>query len=161
MKPSRIFAPMGTQDGLPEEMRMKRYVESVFMDQCRCFGYGEVHTPVFEYGELFERGVGPVTDIVENELYTFTDKQGDSFALRPEGTTGIARAVIQHEMYKKLPLKLCYKITCYRQEDPEKGRLREFHQIGAECYGSAKPQADAEIITLAYMALKAIGVDRL
>ena len=157
----RILAPHGTQDGLPGEIRMRRFVESVFMDQCRCYGYGEVHTPVFEYSELFERGVGPVTDIVEKELYTFTDKHGDNLSLRPEGTTGVARAFLQHGMDKNLPLKLCYKITCYRQEDPEEGRLREFHQIGAECYGSDQPQADSEVITLAYTALRAMGINDL
>ena len=161
MASTRIFAPRGTQDGLPEEIRMKRFVESVFMQHCQCYGYNEAHTPVFEYSRLFERGIGPVTDIVEKEMYTFTDKQGNRLALRPEGTANLTRAVIQHDMIKELPLKLCYKITCYRQEDPEEGRLREFHQIGAECYGSSLPQADSEIITLAYTALRAMGISNL
>ncbi len=161
MASSRIYAPRGTQDGLPGEIRMKRFVESVFMEHCRCYGYNEAHTPVFEYSELFERGVGPVTDIVEKEMYTFTDKHGDRLALRPEGTAGLARIIIEHDMAKELPLKLSYKITCYRQENPEEGRLREFHQIGAECYGSTKPQADSEIITLAYTALRSMGINKL
>ncbi|MGN1098429.1 MAG: histidine--tRNA ligase [Clostridia bacterium] len=157
----RIFAPPGTRDSLPEEIRMRRFVESVFMEHCRCYGYNEIHTPVFEYSELFEDGVGHVTDIVEKELYTFADKHGDRLALRPEGTTGVARAFIQHDMANELPRKFCYKITCYRQEDPEEGRLREFHQIGAECYGSKNPQADSEVIILAYTALKSMGADKL
>lgn len=161
MASSRIFAPRGTQDGLPGEIRMKRFVESVFMEHCRCYGYLEAHTPVFEYSELFERGVGPVTDIVEKEMYTFTDKHGDKLALRPEGTAGLARIIIEHDLAKKLPLKLSYKITCYRQENPEEGRLREFHQIGAECYGSPLPQADSEVITLAYTALRSMGINKL
>lgn len=158
---TRIFAPRGTQDGLPGEIRMKRFVESVFMQHCQCYGYNEAHTPVFEYSELFERGVGPVTDIVEKEMYAFTDKHGSRLALRPEGTSNLTRAIIQHDLAKELPLKLCYKITCYRQEDLEEGRLREFHQIGAECCGSVLPQADAEVITLAYTALKAMGIHAL
>ncbi len=158
MASSRIFAPRGTQDGLPGEIRMKRFVESVFMEHCRCYGYHEAHTPVFEYSELFERGVGPVTDIVEKEMYTFTDKHGERLALRPEGTAALARTIIEHDLTKDLPLKLSYKITCYRQENPAEGRLREFHQIGAECYGSLLPQADSEVITLAYTALRAMGI---
>lgn len=157
----RIVAPPGTQDTLPEEIRMRRFVEDVFMEHCRCGGYSEIHTPVFEYSELFEEGVGHVTDIVEKELYTFTDKNGDRLALRPEGTSSVARAFIQHGMENKLPRKFCYKITCYRQEDPEKGRLREFHQIGAECYGSKFPQADSELIVLAYTTLTAMGAGNL
>lgn len=157
----RIIAPPGTIDILPEEIRMDRFVESVFMDKCRIFGYSEIHTPVFEYSSLFKKGVGHVTDIIEKELYTFCDKQGEKLALRPEGTTSVARAVIQHDLCKKLPGRFCYKITCYRQENPEEGRLREFHQIGAECYGSPAPQADCEVISLAFASLKAMGVENI
>ncbi len=156
-----LNAPWGTMDTLPEEMRMRRMVEYIFMEKCRIFGYNEIHTPVFEQSSLFRMGVGHVTDIVEKELYTFSDKHGERLALRPEGTTGVARAVLQHKLYEKLPEKLCYKITCYRQEDPEEGRLREFHQIGAECYGSSGPEADSEIIDLAYISLKAMGISKL
>lgn len=157
----RIVAPPGTIDILPEETRMDRFVESVFMDKCRVFGYSEIHTPVFEYSSLFKKGVGHVTDIIEKELYTFSDKQGERLALRPEGTCGVARAVLQHDLCKSLPGRFCYKITCYRQENPEEGRLREFHQIGAECYGSAAPQADCEVISLAYASLEAMGVENI
>lgn len=157
----KFIAPWGTMDTLPEEMRMRRYVENVFSEQCRVFGYSEIHTPVFEYGKLFHAGVGHVTDIVENELYTFYDKNGEELALRPEGTTSVARAVLEHELFGKLPQKLYYRITCYRQEDPEEGRLREFHQIGAECYGGKGPQADCEAISLAYTTLKALGLKKL
>ena len=157
----RIVAPPGTVDILPEEVRMDRYVESVFMEKCRLFGYSEIHTPVFEYGDLFTKGIGSVTDIIEKELYTFTDKSGTHLALRPEGTTSVTRAVLQHDLCRSLPAKFCYKITCYRQENPEKGRLREFHQIGAECFGSDDPRADAEVISLAYESLKAMGVQNL
>lgn len=157
----QISAPPGTVDILPEEIRRDRFAESVFMDKCRLFGYNEIHTPVFEYSRLFRRGVGHVTDIIEKELYTFSDKHGEKLALRPEGTTSVARAVLQHGLYNNLPSRFCYKITCYRQEDPEEGRLREFHQIGAECYGSALPQADCEVISLAYQSLKAMGAENL
>lgn len=157
----QFIAPWGTMDTLPEEMRMRRYVENVFSEQCRVFGYSEIHTPVFEYGSLFHAGVGHVTDIVENELYTFCDKNGEEFSLRPEGTTSVARAVLQHELYERLPQKLYYRITCYRQEDPEEGRLREFHQIGAECYGGHGPEADCEAINLAYTSLKSMGIEKL
>lgn len=154
----RIVAPPGTVDTLPEEVRVDRYVESVFMEKCRLFGYKEIHTPVFEYGSLFTKGIGNVTDIIEKELYTFSDKSGAHLALRPEGTTSVTRAVLQHDLLGELPARLCYKITCYRHENPEKGRLREFHQIGAECFGSADPSADAEVISLANEALKAMGI---
>ncbi len=154
----KIVAPQGTIDILPEETRMDRLTERVFMEKCRVFGYSEIHTPVFEYSSLFKKGVGHVTDIIEKELYTFTDKNGERFALRPEGTTGVARAVLEHELYRTLPARFCYRITCYRHENPEEGRLREFHQIGAECYGSAEPEADCEVISLAYSALADMGI---
>lgn len=157
----KFVAPWGTMDTLPDEMRMRRYVEGVFSQQCRVFGYNEIHTPVFEYGSLFRAGVGHVTDIVENELYTFSDKNNEKLALRPEGTASVARAVLQHGLFKELPQKLCYRITCYRHEDPEEGRLREFHQIGAECYGGRGPEADCEVISLAYSTLKAMGLKKL
>ncbi len=136
-------------------------MESVFESHCSCCGYDEIHTPVFEYSELFESGVGHTTDIVEKELYTFNDKHGDRLALRPEGTTSVARALLQHGLLSDLPQKFYYKITCYRQEDPEEGRLREFHQIGAECYGSPGPQADSEVITMAYTVLRSLGINKL
>ena len=104
----RIVAPPGTVDALPEEVRTNRFVEAVFMDKCRLFGYSEIHTPVFEYGGLFEKGVGKVTDIIEKELYSFTDKSGARLALRPEGTTSVTRAVLQHGLNRELPTRRSY-----------------------------------------------------
>ncbi len=152
-------APKGTADILPENSGKWQYVESEIRDLCRCFGIKEIRTPVFEHTELFSRGVGDTTDVVEKEMYTFNDKGGRSITLRPEGTAGAARSFIEHGFFNNpQPTKFFYNITCYRYEKPQAGRMREFHQFGTEYFGSAEPSADVEVIELAYMLLSRLGL---
>lgn len=152
-------APRGTNDILPRDAAKWQYIEEKVKRICKSYGFGEIRTPVFEHTELFERGVGDTTDVVQKEMYTFLDKGERSITLRPEGTAGAARAFLEHNMYAEaLPSKLFYNITCYRYEKPQAGRLREFHQFGAECYGAKGPAVDAEIIQLAYAVLQELGI---
>ena len=152
-------APRGTLDILPEDVHKWHYVEGVIRKLCQDYGYKEIRTPVFEHTELFERGVGDTTDVVQKEMYTFTDKGDRSVTLRPEGTASAARAMIEHSLYAQpLPVKLYYNISCYRYEKPQAGRLREFHQFGAEVYGSEGPGIDAELISLVTELLHRMGI---
>ena len=152
-------APRGTFDILPDDVYKWQYLESVIRDLTRDYAYQEIRTPVFEHTELFERGVGDTTDEVQKEMYTFNDKGNRSITLRPEGTASAARALIEHSLYAKpLPVKLYYNISCYRYEKPQAGRLREFHQFGAEVYGSEGPGIDAELISLATGLLHRLGI---
>lgn len=154
-----IKRPKGTLDILPEDVAKWRFVQDKFRDICRRFDYKEIRTPVFEYTELFQRGVGDTTDVVQKEMYTFSDKGDRSITLRPEGTAGAARAFLEDGIYAKSPInKLYYDITCYRHEKPQAGRLREFHQLGIEAYGAKGPGIDAEIISLAALFLKELSV---
>ena len=142
--------PRGTEDVLPRESYRWQFLEDLFRREARACGYRELRTPVFEHTELFERGVGDTTDVVQKEMYTFTTKGGDSITLRPEGTAGAARAVLEHGLFNDpLPVKAYYLTSCYRYEKPQAGRLREFHQFGMECYGTSDPAADAEMIIAA------------
>ena len=126
-------APRGTQDVLPQEAAAWQAVERVMRSEAELHGFGEVRTPVFEHTELFQRGVGDTTDIVQKEMYTFLDKGGRSVTLRPEGTAGAARAMLEHGVFNGgLPVKFYYFTSCYRYEKAQKGRLREFHQFGVE-----------------------------
>lgn len=157
-----ITAPRGTQDIMPSDILKWKHIEKTIQKISDKFGFSEIRTPVFEHTELFERGVGDTTDVVQKEMYTFLDKGGRSITLRPEGTASVARAFLEHNIYAKpLPAKLCYNITCYRYEKPQAGRLREFHQFGAECFGAKEPQTDAELISYAYSILKAVGINSL
>ncbi|MBQ9415206.1 MAG: histidine--tRNA ligase [Clostridia bacterium] len=152
-------APRGTQDVLPADSYKWQYVEQTAIGVARDFGYEEMRTPVFEHTELFLRSVGETTDVVQKEMYTFQDKGDRSITLRPEGTAGAARALLEHSLHAgALPMKVCYLTSCYRYEKPQAGRLREFHQFGVECFGAAEPQADAEVIGLAHMVLSTLGV---
>ncbi len=140
----------GTQDVLPATVHENQFIESAMIDIARKFGFHEIRTPVFEHTELFKRGVGDTTDVVQKEMYTFSDKGDRSITLRPEGTAGAMRAFLEHGLFNEsLPQKVCYVISCYRYEKPQAGRLREFHQFGVECLGTAFPGADAEVIALA------------
>lgn len=140
----------GTQDVLPAEVYKNQYIESTCLGVAEKFGYREIRTPVFEHTELFQRGVGNTTDVVQKEMYTFDDKGGRSITLRPEGTAGAARAFLENGLSNDaLPQKVCYLTSCYRYEKPQAGRLREFHQFGIECFGASDPLADAEMISLA------------
>ena len=153
-------APRGTEDVLPEEAVQWQVIEAVMRSEASLHGFGEVRTPVFEHTELFQRGVGDTTDIVQKEMYTFLDKGGRSVTLRPEGTAGAARAMLEHGVYNNgLPVKFYYFTSCYRYEKAQKGRLREFHQFGAEMYGSADPLADAEVILLERFGLKDVRLE--
>lgn len=125
-------------------------------------GFGEIRTPVFEHTELFQRSVGETTDVVQKEMYTFQDKGGRSVTLRPEGTAGAVRAMLEHALYNDgLPVKLSYFTSCYRYEKPQAGRLREFHQFGIEMFGASAPIADAEVISLAKSIFDRLGVKNL
>lgn len=152
-------AVKGTKDVLPGEVYKNQYIESTALDVAGRFGFKEIRTPVFEHTELFQRGVGDTTDVVQKEMYTFDDKGGRSITLRPEGTAGAARSFLENGLCNEtLPQKVCYLTSCYRYEKPQAGRLREFHQFGVECFGAQSPLADAEIISLANTFFKELGV---
>lgn len=152
-------APRGTQDVLPEDSHRWQYVERTALSVAEDFGFREIRTPVFEHTNLFQRSVGETTDVVQKEMYTFEDKGGRSLTLRPEGTAGAARAVLEHGLLNgALPAKVSYVTSCYRYEKSQKGRYREFHQFGVECFGAAAPQADAETISLAMTVLESLGL---
>ena len=155
-------APKGTQDLLPSESSKWQYLEKLFEKVCDCFGYREIRMPTFEHTELFERGVGDTTDVVEKQMYTFLDKGGRSITLRPEGTSSVARSFIQNSLYANpMPAKMFYNIPCFRYENKQKGRLREFHQFGVEAFGAKGPDIDAEIISLAIDFLEKAGLSDL
>jgi histidyl-tRNA synthetase len=155
-------APKGTKDILPQDVYQWHYIEDTIRDITRAFGYQEIRTPVFEHTELFERGVGDTTDIVQKEMYTFLDKGGRSITLKPEGTAGVARAYIEHKLYANpQPVKMFYITPCYRYERPQAGRLREFHQFGVEVFGAAQATVDVEIIALAMELFQQLGIEGL
>lgn len=152
-------APKGTEDLLPKESYRWQYLEEKFRTVCKNFGYREIRVPTFEHTELFERGVGDTTDVVEKQMYTFNDKGGRSITLRPEGTASVARCYLERNLYADaLPLKMWYELPCFRYENKQKGRLREFHQFGVEVFGSKGPSIDAEVLTLAFTFLKDAGL---
>lgn len=154
-------APKGTRDILPSEIYRWQYLEKEFNKLCGSFGYKEIRIPVFEHTELFQRGVGDTTDIVQKEMYTFNDKGGRSISLRPEGTAGVVRSYIENGMTSlPQPVKLFYNITAYRYENVQKGRYREFHQFGVEAFGSAGPAVDVEIISLLAMFFERLGLKK-
>lgn len=149
----------GTKDVLPKDVHKNQYIEATALDVASKFGYKEIRTPVFEHTKLFQRGVGDTTDVVQKEMYTFDDKGGRSITLRPEGTAGAVRSFLENGLCNEaLPQKVCYLTSCYRYEKPQAGRLREFHQFGVECFGTASPLADAEIIALAKSIFDTLGV---
>lgn len=158
-----IQAPKGTKDVQPQESYKWQYIERMMREVCRQFGVREVRTPVFEYTELFLRSVGEVTDIVQKEMYTFTDKGGRSISLKPEGTAGVARMFTEHGLFNQpLPLKQYYLANpVFRYENTQAGRLREHHQFGVEYFGAASPLTDAEVISLAFAVLDRLGVGEL
>lgn len=152
-------APRGTADVLPEDSYKWQYVEKTMLETAELYGYKEVRTPVFEHTEVFLRSVGDTTDVVQKEMYTFNDKGNRSITLRPEITAGTVRSMIEHgNICGTLPVKTCYVGSCYRYEKPQAGRLREFHQFGVECFGTADASADAEIILLANNVLNNLGI---
>ena len=156
-------APRGTKDVLPKESGRWQALEQIMREAAGRAGYREVRTPVFEHTELFLRGVGDTTDIVQKEMYTFKDKGDRSITLKPEGTAGAVRALIEHSLYADvLPVKMYYLNTpIFRYEAPQSGRFREHHQFGMECFGAQSPSVDAELITLAYRMIEKLGVTNL
>ena len=154
-----IQKPKGTKDVLPEESFKWKYVENIAEETFENYGFREIRVPTFEYTELFERGVGDTTDVVQKEMYTFEDKGGRSITLRPEGTAGTIRAYIENGLSSKpSPFKAWYRMPMFRYENVQKGRYREFNQIGCEVVGSASYLADVETINMAYNFLKNIGI---
>lgn len=152
----------GTEDVLPKDSYRWQFVEDVMRKESASYGFKEIRTPVFEHTELFARGVGQTTDVVQKEMYTFDTKGGESVSLRPEGTAGAARAVLEHGLVNdSLPIKASYFVSCYRYEKPQAGRLREFHQFGLECYGTQSPVADAELICAAQSIFDRLGIKQL
>ena len=156
-------APKGTLDMLPRDAHRWQSIERAMRRACALAGYREIRTPVFEHTELFQRGVGDTTDVVQKEMYTFEDKGNRSITLKPEGTAGAVRAFIESHMYADaLPAKLYYSACpCFRYEKPQSGRLRQFHQNGVEVFGAKDASVDAEIIKLAMDILHANGIDGL
>ncbi|MGG1555700.1 histidine--tRNA ligase [Paenibacillus ferrarius] len=154
-----IQKPKGTQDLLPGEVEKWQYLESKARELCQRFNYKEIRSPIFESTELFSRGVGETTDIVEKEMYTFMDKGDRSISLRPEGTAGVVRAFVENKLYGIPDLtKLYYIGPMFRYEQPQAGRYRQFHQFGIEAFGSVDPSIDAEVIALGYTFYKEIGL---
>lgn len=149
----------GTEDVLPKQSYRWQFVENIMREEAAKFGFKEIRTPVFEHTELFARGVGQTTDVVQKEMYTFETKGKESVTLRPEGTAGAARAILEHSLTNEgLPIKAYYLTSCYRYEKPQAGRLREFHQFGIEEYGTSSPLADAEVISLADSIFKRLQI---
>ena len=154
-----ISAPKGTKDVLPNQVYKWHHVENAFAETCRRYGFKEIRTPVFEHTELFARGVGDTTDIVEKQMYTFEDYAKRSITLKPEGTSPVVRSFIEHKQYAEVqPTKYYYDIPCFRYEKPQSGRLREFHQFGVEIFGTMNMMADSEVIALAADFLSGLGI---
>ena len=152
-------APRGTKDILPDTVEDWLYIEKEIRDLCKRFGYQEIRTPVFEHTELFQRGIGEGTDVVDKEMYTFTDRGGRSVTLRPENTASAVRAYLQNKLYAEADLvKLFYIGSMFRYDRPQAGRLREFHQFGIEALGESNPAVDAEVILLAIKLLRGLGL---
>ena len=152
-------APRGTKDILPDTVGDWNYVEGEIRELCRRFGYSEIRTPIFEHTELFQRGIGEGTDVVDKEMYTFTDRGERSITLRPENTASAVRAYLQNKLYAQSNLvKLFYIGSMFRYDRPQAGRMREFHQFGVEALGEANPAVDAEVILLAMNLLEGLGL---
>lgn len=158
-----IKIPRGTQDILPGQVERWQYIEQKAREICRLYQYEEIRTPIFEHTELFTRGVGDSTDIVQKEMYTFEDRKGRSMTLRPEGTASTVRSFVENKMYAspQQPVKLYYNGPMFRYERPQTGRYRQFVQFGVEALGSSDPAIDAEVISLAMDFYQSLGLKRL
>ena len=155
-------APRGTKDIMPDQIYKWHFIESKFAAICRKYGFEEIRTPIFEHTELFQRGVGDTTDIVQKEMYTFEDNGHRSITLKPEGTSPTVRAFLESKQYaESQPTKYYYETQCFRYEKPQSGRLREFHQFGIEVFGSKSMLADAEVIALANDFLTDMGIEEI
>ena len=154
-----IIKPRGTSDILPDSTPLWQKIEQTGRETAELFGYGEIRFPTFEATELFQRGVGSTTDVVQKEMYTFSDKDGRSMTLRPEGTACVVRSVIENGLCgEAMPLKLYYFTSCFRYEKPAAGRYREFYQFGTELFGADTPESDASVIALAHTFLQKLGI---
>ncbi len=160
---SEIQIPRGTQDLLPSVTPIWQFIEKQALELCKIYNYQEIRTPMFESTDLFQRGVGDTTDIVQKEMYTFTDRGGRSLTLRPEGTASVVRSYVQEKMYgdPNQPTKLFYIGPMFRYERPQAGRYRQFVQFGVEAIGAQNPEVDAEVIALAMSFYKKIGLSNL
>ena len=157
-----VQAPKGTKDMLPQDAYKWHFVENKFREIAKFYGMREIRTPMFEHTDLFLRGVGDTADIVQKEMYTFNDKGNRSITLKPEGTAPVVRAFIENRLFNEAqPTKLYYAIPCFRYENVQKGRLRQFHQFGTEVFGSKEPSMDAEVIAFAMEFLKSLGLKSL
>jgi histidyl-tRNA synthetase len=148
----------GTRDLLPDERQRHRFIEETAREAAQRYGYSEIATPIFEFSDVFKRTLGDTSDIVTKEMYTFTDKGGDEVTLRPEGTAGVARMLISGGLAQNLPLKYFYRGPMFRYERPQKGRFRQFHQMGVELLGVAEPLGDIEVIALGAAILDGLGI---
>src|SRR6202166_917717 len=148
----------GTQDVLPATARRHRQVSETARATAALYGFAEISTPIFEFTEVFARPIGEHTDIVSKEMYTFTDRGGEEVTLRPENTAGVVRAVLSNGLTQSTPLKFFYSGPMFRYERPQKGRFRQFHQIGVELLGVPQAQADIEVIALGNRILGALGI---
>ena len=157
-----LNSPRGTNDIFGEDIAYRNFIIDKAKELFYIYNYKEIITPVFEHTEVFNKSIGESTDIVQKEMYTFTDKKGRSITLRPEGTASVIRAVIEHKLYSEhLPLKLYYIENMFRYERPQKGRMREFWQLGIEAVGSESPIIDAEVIWLLASLFEKIGFKNL
>ena len=148
----------GTHDLLPDDMRTHRHVSDIARDAATRYGFDEMATPIFEFSQVFKRTLGDTTDVVNKEMYTFVDKGGDEITLRPENTAGVARSFISQGLSQNVPVKFFYSGPMFRYERPQKGRLRQFHQIGVELIGVEQVQADLEVIACGARVLDELGV---
>lgn len=158
MSSPKLQPVRGTHDALPEESRQRRFVGDLARRCAEIYGYGEIQTPLFEFSDVFHRTLGDTSDVVTKETYTFTDRGGESITLRPEFTAGVVRAFLSNGLQQETPCKFFYEGAAFRYERPQKGRLRQFHQIGAELLGVAEPLADIELIALAWDILSQLGL---
>ncbi|WP_083329174.1 histidine--tRNA ligase [Marinobacter salinus] len=156
---AKIQAIRGMNDILPEQTPVWQFVESTVRKVLAQYGYQEIRMPIVEQTDLFKRSIGEVTDIVEKEMYTFEDRNGDSLTLRPEGTAGCVRAAEEHGLLFNQTRRLWYTGPMFRHERPQKGRYRQFHQIGVECFGMAGPDIDAELLILTARLWKELGLE--
>lgn len=157
-----IRALKGTKDIFGEEMRKWLDMEETIRQLCDDFGFTQIRTPMFEFTNLFQRGVGDTTDVVQKEMYSFVDKGDNAITLKPESTAGVVRSYLEHNMGADTqPIKLYYISPTFRYEKPQAGRQRQFHQFGVEMFGSDSPTADAEIISIGYELLKRIGLKKI
>ncbi|MFN7613160.1 MAG: ATP phosphoribosyltransferase regulatory subunit, partial [Alphaproteobacteria bacterium] len=148
----------GTHDLLPEDFARHEYITQTAQRIASLYGYARMDTPIFEFSEVFHRAVGETSDIVSKETYTFTDRGGESLTLRPEFTAAIVRAFVSNGLQQNVPFKCFYAGPAFRYERPQKGRMRQFHQIGCELLGAAQPVADVEMIALAAQTLRELGL---